>query len=807
MTTHAVERSRPTHDAVPGPGLRIGAVEDAAEQEADRVATMVMTDLSRVAVSVAGSRSDGFSVVRRQPAPGSAAWRVATEDARAHAFADKMRGELIDAALAEAMRREPLKSILAEGRRFVSTPEGMATLAAVVVTTITGLVLTKTELPEVSRRFDLGNFSEHLEGLAITPTWKGRLDNPTSASVRIEFAPKRSPLALTQTLGADSKTGLSVEEAVAFRPGGRLSGTSVTAGFKATDTPFRPAPGPRTQGANLEASAGLDWKPQSGRARGTALSAKGTLDNAGGASVMFTITVPLDSILSRRPADEGPLRRSPDGPAAPGADAGHAPPSVSAVLAEPGMPLPEGPRAAMSRAFGVDFSGVRVHTGAAAASSARDVGAAAFTLGNHIVFGPDRFGTTSRSGLRLLAHELAHVVQQGAAPAPTVRRQPADALPADAPLRTEVPPALRALDALARSRDRRSVPVPEGMTGSHASAIEATLEEATNLARLAGHQLHLEIAPAVKSTTIIYTNDGSGFPNVGGGSDQGLTASVHIRVNYDNDGIGWTSAGLNFEIWTPVKGGPPVPLPGYAPGVYPGGQGRDSGGFKAPGYADFEYRVSRNGPGELLLLSQLGANSTVAGDWAQSDLVHKPGNLPLHRWTHEPLEPFAAFGVKARTLLDLVEDTSLDQARLRLRLTLTGQGSVGTHGSEAGGAAMLTVRSCYVRLLGTGGALEVRVGADGRGLARYNDQRPERVGAEVALTSEVLVHLGPVSVSMGARSLQSTLPEDRPPPGEDRAGWAGAWLGPGSKTQGWLTLSLPLDVLGLAGLTSGPGYW
>ena len=62
--------------------------------------------------------------------------------------------------------------------------------------------------------------------------------------------------------------------------------------------------------------------------------------------------------------------------------------------------------------FRADFSGVRVHTDAEAATSARAVGAHAYTVGNHIVFGEGQFAPRTSAGQRLLAHELTHVVQQ-----------------------------------------------------------------------------------------------------------------------------------------------------------------------------------------------------------------------------------------------------------------------------------------------------------------------------------------------------------------------------------------------------------
>ncbi|KAB8141585.1 DUF4157 domain-containing protein [Chloroflexia bacterium SDU3-3] len=92
-----------------------------------------------------------------------------------------------------------------------------------------------------------------------------------------------------------------------------------------------------------------------------------------------------------------------------------APPSVAAALRSPGQPLSAAVRSHLEPRMGADFSQVRVHTGTEAAQSARDLGALAYTVGHQIVFAPGQFQPDSHAGRRLLAHELAHVIQQGAA--------------------------------------------------------------------------------------------------------------------------------------------------------------------------------------------------------------------------------------------------------------------------------------------------------------------------------------------------------------------------------------------------------
>jgi len=85
---------------------------------------------------------------------------------------------------------------------------------------------------------------------------------------------------------------------------------------------------------------------------------------------------------------------------------------VDKVLRSPGQALDASTRALMETRFGHDFSRVRIHTDAQAADSARAVNAHAYTVGEEVVFAAGRFAAGSRPGQRLLAHELAHVVQQ-----------------------------------------------------------------------------------------------------------------------------------------------------------------------------------------------------------------------------------------------------------------------------------------------------------------------------------------------------------------------------------------------------------
>jgi hypothetical protein len=87
------------------------------------------------------------------------------------------------------------------------------------------------------------------------------------------------------------------------------------------------------------------------------------------------------------------------------------PPAVNQVLAGPGHPLDGDTRAFMQQRFDHDFSHVRIHAGGRAAQSAASADALAYTVGSHVVFGAGSYAPQSGPGQRLLAHELAHVVQ------------------------------------------------------------------------------------------------------------------------------------------------------------------------------------------------------------------------------------------------------------------------------------------------------------------------------------------------------------------------------------------------------------
>jgi hypothetical protein len=112
-------------------------------------------------------------------------------------------------------------------------------------------------------------------------------------------------------------------------------------------------------------------------------------------------------------------------------------PDVQAAIAASrsrGRPLDTQLSSHLEPSFGQALGDVRVHTGDGAAALARAVSARAFTVGNDIFFASGEYRPGSRDGDALIAHEVAHTIQQQGAPAsgPLMVSQPGDALEREA---------------------------------------------------------------------------------------------------------------------------------------------------------------------------------------------------------------------------------------------------------------------------------------------------------------------------------------------------------------------------------------
>lgn len=85
---------------------------------------------------------------------------------------------------------------------------------------------------------------------------------------------------------------------------------------------------------------------------------------------------------------------------------------IKTAISSGGRPFDEGTRNFFETRFNRDLGNVRIHTDSTANNSAREIDAKAYTLGNNIVFGAGEYQPGLESGRHLIAHELAHVMQQ-----------------------------------------------------------------------------------------------------------------------------------------------------------------------------------------------------------------------------------------------------------------------------------------------------------------------------------------------------------------------------------------------------------
>ncbi|HEX8071612.1 MAG TPA: DUF4157 domain-containing protein [Pyrinomonadaceae bacterium] len=187
-----------------------------------------------------------------------------------------------------------------------------------------------------------------------------------------------------------------------------------------------------------------------------------------GRGVQAKLRVEGEGEPAEREADaaaERVLRAAADGAGAATHEAAAAPPAAAAASAPGGFDvdarveerlarragggsaLPDGVREQMEQGFGADFRSVRVHADAEAAALNRALSAQAFTYRADIYFDEGQYDPHGRAGRQLLAHELTHVLQQGAAPAAVRRKGDERAAKTQPPAKTFQPVVLGQLDS------------------------------------------------------------------------------------------------------------------------------------------------------------------------------------------------------------------------------------------------------------------------------------------------------------------------------------------------------------------------
>jgi len=217
-----------------------------------------------------------------------------------------------------------------------------------------------------------------------------------------------------------------------------------------------------------------------------------------------------------------------------------------------GQPL-EGPtRARMEQAFGTSFAGVRTHTGPESARLARERDAAAFAVGEQIVFGEGEFKPGTFMGDVLLAHELAHVAQQQGAETAVQAKSLTDAPDT----------------ALERDADRSALRAVTSLWGGVRQNAMPALKSGVRLSKWCGGEIQKEAqgsAGSVKSDdiTISIEKHERGTPGgktspafVAEGTVTGVDRGIAEIYRLEGDQCNEMSASPPDPIWkVPIVGG------------------------------------------------------------------------------------------------------------------------------------------------------------------------------------------------------------------------------------------------------------
>lgn len=284
---------------------------------------------------------------------------------------------------------------------FAKTPQGIGLGVGLGAVGLTALAVNHRPLPLQPPAIPLDKIG--LPGLSAKVTLTGPVDRPTGAGLTLSYRDpgpsKKRPSESERTRAETARLRADQDK---FRAELRhVPGSKAAQQQEADDK--------ATQEAVARFVASRSGLPGVGR---PLIPVTGS-----GTTVAPAPKQPVDP--DKKP-DDAPVQREP----AQTAEAGeHVDTSrVDGAVRGGGRPLEPSLRRSMEARFGYDFSHVRLHDDAAATAAAHDLSASAFTLGSDIVLGRGLDARTP-AGRHLLAHELAHVVQQSGARGPVLQRR------------------------------------------------------------------------------------------------------------------------------------------------------------------------------------------------------------------------------------------------------------------------------------------------------------------------------------------------------------------------------------------------
>lgn len=425
--------------------LSIGASNDPLELEADRVADQVVANkASPLSVSNLASGQ-----LQREEAP-----KKKTNEEKYQEGLEKLGEAFLETPVGKELLEKIKQDKLAKGATdFVSTWPGKIVTGAAATGAVAALAATHKELPAQIPEIPLDIL---IPGLSVKLTYKGPVDKPTEAMITFKFteqAPKggADKKTISETDKSRVETARMAADQDKFQAGLLYPpGSQEDLQQKAQQEAIRKVVQKYSGGPNIESTINkYPWLAAPQPKSGLQLTMPKPLFGTQSPSLFgdeLKLKLPGEpkkkqdeSALQKKlsiGASNDPLEQEADrvadqvvaaprhssvnaaapriqrftGQTSESTDA--APDSVDRVLASSGRPLEPALRQDMEQRFGHDFSRVRVHTGDAAARSAQDVSAHAYTVGNNVVFGAGGFESESHAGRKLLAHELVHVLQQ-----------------------------------------------------------------------------------------------------------------------------------------------------------------------------------------------------------------------------------------------------------------------------------------------------------------------------------------------------------------------------------------------------------
>lgn len=441
------DNAQPSRQKTTSSGLRISQPGDGFEREADRVAATVVSG-RRIHTGMLGAmKAEG---IHRDPTPPDpqADAKTAPKPNNYDDAISKVAEAFLKTQVGEQMVKhftddDPL---VKDVTNFVKTPGGIVAAGAAATGVIATLAATHKPLPAQLPAIPLDMISSRLEGLKLQISYEGPVDHPTQAMLTLSYEGKSS----------DKKKKTSDSDRYHAQ----------TARMAADQDKFRAGMEPKT-GPEADQK-----KKESQLIQDLALRRAGTLPGGGHVWDISQMgknypqyDLHMRDANSTAPQtqsgggtqqatdkkEEVPVQRSALSSAEVYADTA----DVETGTHSSSQPLDIETRRLMEARIGFDFSKVRIHAGVEATSSAKAVHARAYTVGNDIVFNEGRYAPHTAEGRRLLAHELAHIVQQN--PAGRVQKPATPGAAAGALISGTAPPRIRKVQ---REPDQKQAELP-----------------------------------------------------------------------------------------------------------------------------------------------------------------------------------------------------------------------------------------------------------------------------------------------------------------------------------------------------------